>query len=226
MKIIIADNHFLSIKGLEYIIQQHFKTSLYLISSVPGFKSLSQQIKIFAPDIILLDYISMHINADELSKLMMKYPTVKFILITEWMPRDTLLKYLHLNIKWHLLKECGEEEITECIKYAQNNQSFFCNKIIEIHTSKQDIPVKDRQNISCNGISITQREKEIIQLIAQGLANKQIADKLNISIHTALTHRKNIMKKINANNTAGVVLFALKNNIIPYNNRFLFSENG
>ncbi len=227
MKYIIADNHFLSRIGLEHIIQTHFKNSQYLISPKPGFKSLSQQIKVFSPNIVLLDYISMSINHNDLEKLMIKYPDIKFILITEWMPKDVLLKYFHLGVKWHLLKECDEQEITECIEYAQNNQSFFCNKIIQfIQTKENEINFNARRNINCNGISITQREREIIQLIAEGFSNKQIADKLNISIHTALTHRKNIMKKINANNTAGVVLFALKNNIITYSNRFLFAQNG
>lgn len=227
MKILIADHHFLSRTGLEYIVQQHFKDNLYSILSMAGFKPLSQRIKAFLPDIVLLDYSSLNISADELEKLMLKFPDTKFILITEWISKEVLLEYFRLNIKWHLLKECDEKEITECIEYAQNNQSFFCQKLIELmKVADQDVSIKMRQNMNCNGISITQREKEIIQLIADGLSNKQIADKLNISIHTALTHRKNIMKKINANNTAGVVIFALKHNIITHNNKFLFAENG
>ncbi len=227
MKIIIADNHFLSKVGLEYVIQKHFYSCEYIMSDVCGRKALSQQIKLFLPDIVIMDYVSVKISAEDLQKLLLRYFGVKFILITEWIPKDELIKYFQLGIKWHLLKECDDEEIVECIKYAQNNQSFFCNKLIQfIQSQEEERSLGRMAAIDCNGISITQREKEIIQLIAEGMSNKQIADTLSISIHTVLTHRKNIMKKTNANNTAGLVLFALKNNIIVYNNRFLFAENG
>ncbi|MCX7728253.1 MAG: response regulator transcription factor [Bacteroidia bacterium] len=224
MKVIIADKHFLSRTGLEYIIQKYFEKTRYLVSSVHGFIPLSQQIKTFMPDIVLLDYISMNIKAEEVQKLMVKYPEVKFIFITEWLPKTEWLPYFQLDIKWHLLKECDEQEIKECIEYAMNNQSFFCNKLIQfIQSNEESIQVIERNNMSCNGIVITQREREIIQLIAEGMSNKQIADSLNLSIHTVLTHRKNIMKKTNVSNTAGLVLFALKNNILRSDNHFLFA---
>lgn len=227
MKVIIADTHFLSKKGLEYIIEKYFENAQYLIVSVPKFKVLSQQIKLFYPDIVLLDYISMRLRPEEVENLMIKYPAVKFIFITEWLSKSELKKYFMLNIKWHLLKECDQQEIVECIQYAQNNQAFFCNKIIEtLQYQDEEITMNEKGAISCDGISITQREREIIQLIAEGLSNKQISDVLNISIHTVLTHRKNILKKTKANNTAGLILFALKNNIITHSNRFLFAENG
>lgn len=226
MKILIADRHFLSRTGLEQIIQTHFSNAMYMNFNGEGFKPLSQHIKKFLPDIVLLDYVSVNISPEELHTLMIKFPEVKFVLITEWLSRTELLKYFRNGIKWHLLKECDEYEIKECMEYAYNNQSFFCNKLIHFIQSGEDsLQLKDRNNIDCNGISITQREKEIIQLIAEGLSNKQIASALNLSVHTVLTHRKNIMKKTNANNTAGLVLFAIKNHIVPPSNHFLFEEN-
>ncbi|GAB4201372.1 MAG: response regulator [Bacteroidia bacterium] len=225
MKILIADKHFLSKTGLEYIVQQYFPHSEYVVSSGQGFKFLSRQIKSFMPDIVFLDYVSMNIKADELQKLILKYPYTRFILITEWLPKSELLKYFKSEVKWHLLKECDEQEIKECMEYAINNQSFFCNKLIQyIQSANDNITTTERNNINCNGISITQREREIVQMIAEGMSNKQIADALNLSVHTVLTHRKNIMKKTNVNNTAGLVLFALKNNIIQHSNHYLFAE--
>lgn len=225
MKIIIADKHFLSRTGLEHMVQKHFENAQYMVSSAEGFKCLSQQIKCFLPDIVFLDYVSMNIKAEELQKLILKYPFTKFILITEWLPKSELLKYFRSEVKWHLLKECDEQEIKECMEYAINNQSFFCNRLIQyIQSANDNMTTTERNHINCNGISITQREKEIIQMIAEGMSNKQIADALNLSIHTVLTHRKNIMKKTNANNTAGLVLFALKNNIIQHSNHYLFAE--
>jgi DNA-binding NarL/FixJ family response regulator len=227
MKALIADKHFLSKTGLEYILKKHFENVIYTTLEIEGFKNLSQQIKRFSPDIVFLDYVSLQISADEVETLITKYKETKFILITEWLSKDELIEYFQRDVKWHLLKECDELEIKECIEYALNNQSFFCNKLIQFIQSKEnDLSSKSRSSINCKGVLITPREREIIQLIAEGQSNKQIADKLNLSIHTVLTHRKNIMKKTNSNNTAGLVLFALKNNIIVSDNHFLFAKNG
>jgi DNA-binding NarL/FixJ family response regulator len=78
------------------------------------------------------------------------------------------------------------------------------------------------KKISCAGIEITSREIEIIKLITQGNSNKEIADQLFLSLHTVNTHRKNIMNKLGINNTAGLVMFAIKNEILNPNH-FLFS---
>lgn len=78
--------------------------------------------------------------------------------------------------------------------------------------------------ISCEGVKISNRETEIISLISDGLSNKQIAEKLFLSVHTVTTHRKKIMSKLGVNNTAGLVLFAIKNNIVSPNH-LLFNTN-
>ena len=71
--------------------------------------------------------------------------------------------------------------------------------------------------MGCDGIPVTEREIDIIRGIAEGLSNKLIADKLNLSTHTVNTHRKNIMNKLGVNNTAGIVMFAVKNQLLETN---------
>ena len=76
---------------------------------------------------------------------------------------------------------------------------------------------------TCQGLNISERESEIIQLIAKGHTNKQIADQLFLSSHTITTHRKNIMAKLGVNNTAGIVMFAVKEKLV-HPNKYLFSS--
>ena len=78
------------------------------------------------------------------------------------------------------------------------------------------------KSLNCDGFSVTDREIDIIREIAIGLSNKQIADKLNLSTHTVNTHRRNVMTKLGVNNTAGVVMFAVKNRILEETNYDLF----
>ena len=226
MNILIADKHFLSSTGLEHLVHKHFNKTCYMTSQAQERKILAQQIKVFQADIVLLDYNSMQLSPEDVRILQLRFPNTKFIFITEWLPKSEFIKYLRTGIKWHLLKECDEAEIKECIEYAANNQSFFCNKLIQFMQRKEEMDIEERRQTDCSGIGITQREREIIQMIAEGMSNKQIADALHLSIHTVLTHRKNIMKKTSANNTAGLVLFALKNRIIESSNHFLFAKKG
>jgi DNA-binding NarL/FixJ family response regulator len=76
---------------------------------------------------------------------------------------------------------------------------------------------------SCEPVTISERELEILQLVAQGLTTKQIAEKVHLSFHTVMTHRKNMMGKLGINNTAGLIIYAVRENLISPN-RFLFSE--
>ncbi|MGB0166415.1 MAG: response regulator transcription factor, partial [Luteibaculum sp.] len=99
----------------------------------------------------------------------------------------------------------------------------FCGKILET-IQKESIRVQDIEveAFTCSPIALTQREQEIILLIAEGSTTTQIADQLCLSAHTVNTHRKNIMTKLGVNNTAAIVMYAVKNNLVSPN-RFLFS---
>ena len=86
-----------------------------------------------------------------------------------------------------------------------------------------DVEDIDLMNFNCDPIVMTEREMEIIKLISEGYTNGQIADMLFLSSHTVGTHRKNIMQKLGVKNTAGIVMYAVKTNIVSPN-KFLFSE--
>ena len=102
---------------------------------------------------------------------------------------------------------------------VQNNHKYSSPEIVTLHESESPV----LNNSSIEKFNISERELEIIKLIAEGYINKEIADKLFISNHTVNTHRKNIMQKLGINNTAGIVLFAVKEGLVSPND-FLFSS--
>jgi DNA-binding NarL/FixJ family response regulator len=110
-------------------------------------------------------------------------------------------------------------ELVEAIQLTCNGNDFVCGKVLEI---MNHAPVEAVREASCEGITLTEREIDIVRLIAEGNSNKQIADELCLSTHTVNTHRKNIMAKLKVNNTAGLVMFAVKENLL-HRNKFLFS---
>ncbi|HEU4719590.1 MAG TPA: response regulator transcription factor, partial [Bacteroidia bacterium] len=139
---------------------------------------------------------------------------------SRWMLSDAM----NAGLTSYLLRDCGKEEIIEALITTSKGEQFFCGKIVNDVLKTGDDISMETEIASCDGLKISGREAEIIRLVAEGLTNKEIADKLFLSTHTVTTHRKNIMAKTGVNNTAGLVLFAIRNNIITPNH-FLFNTN-
>jgi DNA-binding CsgD family transcriptional regulator len=104
-----------------------------------------------------------------------------------------------------------------------NGNKFFCGQILEtIQRANIDVNDIDFDSFTCEPVVLSDRENEIIKLIAEGNTNPQIADLLFLSSHTVNTHRKNIMTKLGVKNTAGIVMYAVKTNLVSPN-KFLFA---
>ena len=110
---------------------------------------------------------------------------------------------LHIGIKGMLLKECDEEEIVQAIEASVKDERFFCGTILDILSGDES-----RIPFSCEPVSLSSRELEIIQLIAKGLTSKEMSKKLFISYHTINTHRKNILKKLDVKGTPELITYA------------------
>ena len=145
-----------------------------------------------------------------------QFKSLHILAISGMLPKEDISLLLNSGVTSFLLKECDKQEICDAIDNSQNGTRFLCGQIIDILMAEDSsVPAKTiRKKNSCEGFAISDREIEIIKHIALGLSNKQIADKLFLSFHTVHTHRKNIMQKLSVNNTAGVVMFAVKNNLL------------
>jgi DNA-binding NarL/FixJ family response regulator len=223
-KVLIADQNYLSRVGTELLISNLDGFEL-LPSVVNESEDLKKAIQNTKPDLLILDYYSLNISFHTLSQITNKHKNLKVLAITEPLGKREMNEALKSGATSHLLKECDKEEILEAIEATLNNQRFLCGKIASVLTSSEEIVTNKAliKTFSCEGLTVTEREIEIIKFIAEGLSNKQIADKLSLSTHTVNTHRKNIMNKLEVNNTAGIVMYAVKNQLLE-TNHFLFSN--
>jgi len=218
VKVLVADKNFLSRVGLELLVGE--LKGFQLVPSVCGEKEdLINQLQLSKPSLAILDFISLGISIKELEKLSKKFSKTRFLVITEILSKSDFSAILAAGISSYLLKECDRLEILEAINASINGDKFVCGKIAAILTASAEIAVNNSfiKSLACDGIPVTDRETDIIRGIAEGLSNKLIADKLNLSTHTVNTHRKNIMHKLGVNNTAGVVMFAVKNGLLETN---------
>jgi DNA-binding NarL/FixJ family response regulator len=219
IKITIADSNFLSRKGLAVLLQENIDFAL--LSEALSSTDLINQSKFYTPDLIIIDYTSVNYSLESIQQIIKKYPKTKILAITELQSNEIIAKAMKMGVTSHLLKDCDQDEIVEAIYKTALGEQFMCGKIAGAVLNQKPVITSD---YSCEGMNISEREMEIITLIAEGHSNKEVADKLFLSTHTITTHRKNIMSKLGVNNTAGLVLFAVRENLVSPNH-FLFSSN-
>ncbi len=222
IKLLIADNSVLIREGFKALLAGI--NDFTVVAEASSANELSEKIRLFKPDVVIVDTHSLFITANDIKSIKKTNKNIGFLAITALLPKQEINSILEAGVNSYLLKDCDKEEIIEAIHKTNTNQRFLCGKIVDVLMAEAEINITPAyvKNLSCAGISVTDRESDIIRLIAEGLSNKQIADKLCLSTHTVNTHRKNIMNKLGVNNTAGVVLFAVRNNILEPNS-YLFS---
>ncbi len=221
-QVVIAGSNFLANLGLRHILKS--VKGFVLSGECTEGSKLYEFILAKSPDLLIINYADAGFGLEQLKKVSLYFPEIKILAITPPQQRSVVSIALASGILSHLLNDCGKDEIIEALISTSRGEKFFCGKILE-HVMNDNNQVVAQEGISCDGFRISAREAEIIRLVAEGLTNKQIADKLFLSAHTIMTHRKNIMNKVGVNNTAGLVFFAIKNGIISPN-KFLFSQPG
>ncbi|HRN42449.1 MAG TPA: response regulator transcription factor [Vicingus sp.] len=204
--ILIVNNNLIAGEGLKTILQSRLGNRvLGVVDSKESFVSTSKK---YFPDIVVIDYSQPSFGVDFIADIKKAYKSTKILAITDVLPKQTIYKALKLGVDSYLLDDCDKPEILEAIEDTKNGKQFYCGHVIDILADKDD------ESGSCSGSSLSEREIEIIRMISDGLTNKEIADALCLSTHTVNTHRKNIMTKLGLKNTAGIVIYAFKENII------------
>lgn len=132
----------------------------------------------------------------------------KRIVLIDFHPQEhkKLQALIQLGVKGALNIYCDEEEIIDALRLVAMNKRFYCDQVVEnlIHADEQD---------PLDAAGLSEREKEVLKLIAEGKKTQQIADILHVSRHTINSHRKNILRKLNLKSPAELIVFAIENNL-------------
>lgn len=219
--VIIADSNHLIREGLKSVLSGH--DDITIVGEAEDSNQLAELIAEKQADVIIIDYTADGFTIDTIPKLINKNTNSKFLAITYDQSANTIIDALRSGVSSHVKKSCSKEEIVDSIRDTGKGQQFFCSKILEtIQRESIDIKTIGENPLPENSINLTTREIEVIKLIAEGYTNNQVAEKLFVSNHTITTHRKNIMHKLGVNNTAGIVMYAVKYELISPN-KFLFN---
>jgi DNA-binding NarL/FixJ family response regulator len=215
ISVLIADDNYLSRLGLYTLLSSSANFEVDYTED-DNFENLLACIKKNKPRILVLDFQSLNINSKQISIITKTFKRLQVLAITDYMSRSEMQSALDSGVRSYLLKECDKEEIIEALHATHNGERFLCGKVAYFLANSQELEIMrpELEKVSCQGLGITDRELDIIRLISEGLSNKLIADKLELSTHTVNTHRKNIMSKLSIPNTAGIVMFAVKNKLL------------
>jgi DNA-binding NarL/FixJ family response regulator len=221
-KILLAESNYLLREGLKSL----FRDSDYSIGAeVHSGSKLYEAAVVEMPDLVIINFKSENFTVADVAHINAACPAAKILAITERPNKKIVTDAIQNGVNSYLMIDCDRDEILEAFKSTLQGETFFCGKVMNEVNQETVIPETEIANsaFSCKGVKVSAREAEIISLVAEGLTNKQIAEQLFLSTHTVITHRKNIMNKLGLNNTAGLVLFAIRQNIISPN-KFLFSN--
>lgn len=223
-RIIIADTNQLIRTGLTALLSSY--SDFELLGEASSEQQLLEMVQNFPTDVVLIDFAARNFSIDTVKRITRNYPRIRMVAITGEQTGITIVNALRAGVCSYIKKDCDINEIVESIRETSSGGRFFCGQILET-LRKENIDVNDMdiKEFGCEAINISERELEIITLIAEGYTNVEIAEKLFLSPHTVNTHRKNILQKLGVNNTAAIVMYAVKTNLVSPN-KFLFAPVG
>ncbi len=214
IKVLIADAHFLTREGLKFLISNQHD---YLITGeAKDNKALNESLNVALPDILIMDYNAGNcFSIHDLIGIREKYPAIGILVISNNINKKDILATLESGVCGYLLKECDEEEIVNALRSVYKREKFLCGKVLDIILDKPGANCTFEQSCdSCDPVKLSNRELEVVKLIAKGFTTKDIAGRLFLSNHTVATHRKNIFKKIGINNSMELVRYAMRIGIV------------
>ena len=202
IKILLADDHQIVIDGLKLILES--KEQYQVVGEVANGQEVLDFLVHNNVDLVVLD-INMPImdGITCAKKIKERYSDVKVIVLTMYAQKSFIEEIIKIGIDGCLLKNNTGKELADAIERVHSGRSYY-DQIQAFNSEQEEV----RQH------KLTEREIEIIKLLADGLSSSQIGDRLFISGHTVKTHRKNILKKLDLHNSSELIQYALNNGII------------
>lgn len=209
---IIGDDHNIVREGIREVIERKAK-DIKVIGEASNGNEILNLAKTKPADVYIIDITMPILNGIETTdRLVRMNPKSKIIILSMHNNRNLIEKAFKYGAKGYILKESDVEEVIHAIREVYMNRFFLSSKI-----SKFVVHSFLRKKHSSKAVKIlgqlTRREREILQLIGEGFDDKEIATKLNVSLHTAHAHRKSIMRKLDLHKQADLIRYALKEGI-------------
>ena len=206
--VVLADDHMLVRQGLKALLKA--EPDMEVIGEAENGKEAVQMVKKLSPEIVVMDLAMPQLNGMDATRQILKNnPGTRILVLTSYKDEQCVDKLLEAGACGYLTKQTAAEELPRAIREVRRGNSFFSPEIAR--------RLRDQGRAAFNNgqrgdkLELTEREVEVLEHIAAGMSNQEIADKLGISIKTVEKHRQQVMNKLNIHETAGLTRYAISN---------------
>jgi len=211
-RILVADDHALIRQGVRALLS--VDPELRIIAEASDGREAVALAEKLRPDVAIIDIRMKELNGiDVISQVVRYSPSTAIIALSMFSDERYVNRAVRAGAKAYVLKDSSDDDLLRAVRAVQMGQSFFspavARVLLDAYARKDEAPdIEDRHEL------LSEREREVYQLLAEGRTNKMIADTLGVSVHTVETHRIRIMAKLDVHNMAELVLSAVRRGIV------------
>ena len=212
IRIVLADDHVVMRNGLRLLLerQAHFEV---VGEAVDGRKTMEICDKL-RPDVLVLDIAMPNLNGIEAARqISVKWPQTAIVILSMHSDESYVLRALKAGARAYLLKDSAEADLINAIRAVSEGKAFFSPAISKMLVEDYMRRLEQR-GVEDSYELLTTREREVLQLLAEGKSNKEVASMLNLSLYTVETHRGNILQKLNLHSVPELILYAVRKGVI------------
>ncbi len=212
IRILLADDHTVMRRGLRLLLES--QADFKVVGEAADGREAVAQTESTTPDVVVLDITMPNLSGIEAAqRITATLPRTAIIFLSMHSDEGYVLRALKSGAKGYLLKDSAEGDLIEAIRAVSEGKTFFSGEISKMLVEDYIREIRAR-GVEDTYELLTSREREILQLLAEGKSNKDIAGLLNLSLHTVETHRRNLQEKLNLHSFAELILYAVRKRII------------
>jgi two-component system response regulator NreC len=212
IRILLADDHKLMRSGLRVLLEQ--QSDLAVVGEASDGREAVALVASQKPDVLVMDIGMPHLNGIEAaSQITQSHPAISIVMLSMHSDESYVLRALKAGAKGYLLKDSAEADLIRAVHSVAEGKSFFSPAVSKVLLDDYVRKLK-RSGTEDPYDLLTPREREVLQLVAEGKSNKEVAQLLNLSVYTVETHRSNIMEKLNLHGVPELILYAVRKGII------------
>jgi RNA polymerase sigma factor (sigma-70 family) len=212
IRVLLADDHKLIRAGLRLVIDQ--QPDLSVVGEADDGRQAVELAKSLKPDVVVMDIGMPNLNGIEAARQIREIrPDAAVVMLSMHSDEGYVLRALGAGARAYLLKDSATTDLVQAIRAVAEGKSFFSPAVSKVLL--QDYMRKlQRSGVEDSYDLLSPREREVLQLVAEGKSNKEVASLLNLSVYTVETHRANIMQKLNLKGVPELILYAVRKGII------------
>src|SRR5229473_62928 len=212
IRIILADDHTVMRSGLRLLLER--QPNLSVVGEAADGREAVERAAAEKPDVVVMDIAMPHLNGVEAARqIAMRSPQTAIAILSMHSDESYVIRSLKAGARAYLLKDSAEADLIEAIHAITDGKSFFSPAVRQI--LKEDYMHQlDEMGAEDTYELLTKREREVLQLVAEGKSNKEVANLLNLSLYTVETHRTHILQKLNIHSVPELILYAVRKGII------------